>query len=66
MFRGARVPVESTRSGPCEICGKQSTELRRAVSLGYSGWICPDCELRLRERARRRGLIAGEHTEPSE
>lgn len=66
MFRGARVPVESTRSGPCEICGKRSTELKCAASLGYNNWICPECERRLRERIRKRSIIAGEHTEPAE
>ena len=50
----------------CDFCGKWSMELKRADALGFRNWICPECLLRLRERALKRGIIAGEHTEPAE
>lgn len=66
MTQEVRVPADIGKNGHCEGCGKWSTELKHVISLGYDNWICPDCERRIRERIRRRGMIAGEHTEPAE
>lgn len=66
MLRKTGYPEEIRRDGACDGCGKRSAELKCAASLGYNNWICPECERRLRERIRKRSIIAGEHTEPAE
>jgi ribosome-binding protein aMBF1 (putative translation factor) len=50
----------------CEFCGKKAERLKHLDELGHDEWVCPECEQRIRERIRRKYIMAGEQTEPVE
>lgn len=66
FFRRGLPPGEIGKRGYCEVCMEFSEKLTHIIAYGYDTFACPKCQLRIRERIRKRYLIAGEHTEPAE
>ena len=52
--------------GMCQFCGRRTEKLKQCSSLQIDLWVCAACEKRIREKIRRRYIMAGEQTEPAE
>lgn len=63
---GGEEPAGAGRSGLCEYCGEASEALELVRMDEFDLLVCAKCGKRLRERIRKKYLIAGEHTEPAE